>query len=352
MVKLNNFSIFWIFFLVVTLCLSIQPAGAAEYVMKYGTLSARTPFTKHEVLQSTMKQYIETASDGRIEVQIYHGGQLGNMRQMLEQVSLDTLESCTTSVGGIASFFPEIQVTDLPYHLSDGLVGEMFTQSPFWLDISKAILKKTGNIRFAAAARGGFRNMLMVKGKPIKTIADMKGLKIRTINSDIQQEFIKSLGASATPIAWPEVYTSMQTGVVHGLKVDIPSIITYKLPVYNVFADKHAPLYDFVWVNDKWLKRLPRDLQIVVMEGIRQVARATDQLWKMVLVESVKELKKKGVKFVWPTKEVRGAFVDASREPLRQLFVKKYGDQWLKKFDSGIEATKNGITKDAIDYID
>jgi len=247
--KLVKSGMCWGFFIVLFLGLAIQPAGASKYVMKFASSGVTTLYTKHGVLQSTLKQFIETASGGQIEVQIFAGGQLGGFRETVEQVNLNTLEACTTSAGGIASFFPEIQVTDLPYHLSEELLAEMFAQSPFWLDMGKAILKKTGNVRFAAAARGGFRNISTIKGKPVKTIEDMKGLKIRTINSDVQQEFIRLLGASATPVGWTEVYTSLKTGVVDGLKIDIPTISPYKLPIYHVFADKHAPLYDFVWVS-------------------------------------------------------------------------------------------------------
>lgn len=337
---------------VISFGLVIQPAGAAKYVMKFASSGVETLYTKHGTLQSTMKQFIETASNGQIEVQIFAGGQLGGFRETLEQVNLNTLEACTTSAGGIASFFPEIQVTDLPYHLSGEILAEMFSQSPFWIDMGKAILEKTGNIRFAAASRGGFRNIATIKGKPVKTIEDMKGLKIRTINSDVQQEFVKLLGASATPIGWMEVYTSLKTGVVDGLKIDIPTISPYKLPVYNIFADKHAPLYDFVWVSDKWLKKLPKDLQIVVINGIRAAARASENLWKTSIVQNVKELKKKGVNFVWPTEETLEPFVNATREPLRKKFVKKYGDHWLKKFDTAIESTKKGITTDANNYLE
>ena len=337
---------------VVAVALASQPVMAkAKYIMKYATAGSRTPYANHEVLQGTMEAYIEAKSQGQIEVEIYPSSQLGNFREVLEQVNMNTLESCMTTVGGLAAFFPEAQVTDLPYHLNNELVAEMFSQSPFWIEFGKAILEKTGNVRFITAARGGYRNFVTAKQK-INTMDDLQGLKIRTINSSLQQEFVRALGANPTPIAWAEVYTSLETGIVDGLKNSAADVVTYKLPAKYVLLDRHTPIYQFIWVSDKWLKSLPRDLQLVVVEGIRQAGRANDNFWKVESSMGNKALNESGGNVSEPSAELSEALIAKSRQPMRDWFVEQYGDEWLKKFDAALEEVKAKIEQDTTAYID
>jgi len=159
------------------LAFTVQPASAAEYVMKLAHVGSAAPFSKPNEAMLAIADPIQRLSGGRIECQIYPSSQMGTFRESLEMVQNNTLELAMTTVGGIASFFPEMQVTDLPYHLSNELVAEMFSQSPFWAEIGAAILKKTGNIRWMGAGRGGYRDFITAK-KEIKVASDLKGVKM------------------------------------------------------------------------------------------------------------------------------------------------------------------------------
>ena len=329
-----------------------QPAVAAEYVMKMAHVGSAAAFSKPHEAMLAIKDPIERLSGGRIEVQIYPSGQMGNFRESLEMVQNNTLEAAMTTVGGIAAFFPEFQVSDLPYHLSNEYVAERFSQSPFWAEIGAAVLKKTGNIRWMGAGRGGYRHFITAK-KQIKTAADLKGVKMRTINSDLQQEFVRSLGANPTPVPWGEVYTSLSTGVVEGIKNDCSDIVTFKMPVKYIILDSHVPIYDFIWVSDKWLKSLPADLQRVVAEGIRAGCRYEDNYWKWAARNFRSQfVKKMGGKITVPTKEQMDSFLPA-KEHMRKWFVKQYkdGEYWLKKFDAALDAVEKEMDNDYKTYL-
>ena len=332
-------------------CLVVTPAIGAEYVMKLAHVGSAANMSKPQEHALSIKDPIERLSHGRIEVQIYPSSQMGTFRESLEMVQNNTLEVAMTTVGGIASFFPEFQVTDLPYHLSNEYTAEFFSQSPFWAEIGAAVLKKTGNIRWMGAGRGGYRHFITAK-KQIKTAADLKGVKMRTINSDLQQEFVRSLGANPTPVPWGEVYTSLSTGVVEGIKNDCSDIMTFKMPVKYIILDAHVPIYDFIWISDKWYKSLPPDLQEVVAKGIRAGCRWSDNYWKWAARTFRGQFKKIGGKIVVPTKEQMDTFLPA-KEHMRQWFMKQYtdGEYWLKKYDAAIAATENAVNADAKPYM-
>jgi TRAP-type C4-dicarboxylate transport system substrate-binding protein len=326
---------------------------AAEYVMKLGHVGSASPMSKPNEHALSIKDPIERLSYGRIEVQIYPSSQMGTFRESLEMVQNNTLEAAMTTVGGIASFFPEFQVTDLPYHLSNEFTAEFFGQSPFWAEIGAAVLKKTGNIRWMGAGRGGYRHFITAK-KQIKTAADLKGVKMRTINSDLQQEFVRALGANPTPVPWGEVYTSLSTGVVEGIKNDCSDIITFKMPVKYIILDGHVPIYDFIWVSDKWLKSLPPDLQIIVAEGIRAGCRWSDNYWKWAArTFRARFQKEMGGVITVPTEEQMATFLPA-KEHMRKWFVKQYpdGEFWLKKYDAAIAATEDRVSADYKPYLE
>ena len=329
----------FIFAIILTLgiCLTV-PAMAAKYTMKIGHAGPGVFLGKVHEPSLAMKSYIEKHSGGQIEVQIFPGGQLGTFRDMMEQVQANTLEVCQTAVGGVTGFFPEFEVVDMPYAFKNELVSEFFSYwSPFWEDISNAMLKKTGNIRLANVGRGAYRNFI-TSSKPIYKVADMKGLKIRTIQSELHQNLVKMLGANPTPMPWSDVYTSLQTGVVDGTKNACFDVTSAKMvpPLKYAILDGHSVLYDFFWVSEKWLKSLPEELQKVVTGGLRMGGRYATQMYWLLAKEGQKTFKKKGKKVIVPTPEAMEGFRAVSK-PLQDWFAKRYGDYWLKKFLHAVE---------------
>jgi len=337
---------------VLALGLTVGPADAkAKWTLKYGHGGNTSNWTTLQESALFIKYYVEKHSQGQIEVQIYPSFQLGNFRQMMEQVQKNALEMCHTTAGGASSFMPEFNVVDMPYFITDEPIASIFTQHPFWKEMSAAFLKRSGNVRWLATMPQGFRNFLTTK--PINNLGDLQGKKIRTIESTLQKELVKTLGASSTPIPWPEVYTSLQTGVVDGIKHDVSVIINYKLkPLKHAILDRHAPLYDFLWISDKFLQSLPPDLQNVVIQGVRESARVADGIFWALQDKHAKEFKKRGGTIVAPTPEIQKEFT-AAQKPMEAWFVKQYGDEgdfWLKKFKAAVENCKSGIRDTSVAF--
>ncbi|MSP67008.1 MAG: C4-dicarboxylate ABC transporter substrate-binding protein [Alphaproteobacteria bacterium] len=294
------------------------------------------------------QEFVQSASNGRIKVEVYPGGQLcNNFRLCLESVQIGTCEITGSTVGGISGIFPEIQVTDLPYMFPDDRVAEWIMNSEFMDEVRREVLKKTGTLRLMGVNNtGGWRDFFTT-GKPIKSPDDLKGLKIRTIESELHVEMVKALGASATPIPWQELYTSLATGVVVGTMNGVTDIVNMKFHefLHNVTLDNHMYMFGFWWMNDKTLKALSPADQKIVMEGFHHMTTTANNDPKFTALAAYKAFRDKGGKVYVPTAAEKAQFVEKVK-PIKDWYVGKYGDKWLKLLEKSIADAQVSIAKE------
>jgi TRAP-type C4-dicarboxylate transport system substrate-binding protein len=246
-------------------------------------------------------------------------------------------------VGGASAFFPEIQVTDIPYMIRDDLVAEAVGRGPFFEKLRDAVLKKTGNVRLVAMGNTGRWRSFFTK-KPVLEAADLTGMKIRIVDSPIQVNFVRGAGANPVPIPWGEVYTSLATGVAEGLNIAITDVVPNKLHevVKHVVIDEHMYLYGFYWMSDAWLKSLPKDLQILVVDGVEQMARVQVDFNKAFESRAYEQFVKEGGTIrVMPPEEK--AKLLPGREAAKQWFVEKYGREWLDAWEQALAQAEKQV---------
>ena len=324
-------------------------ATAADYTMKIGHVSAPSTEADDHLMAVFLENYIENHSQGRIAVEIYPSGQLGNFREMLEQVNNNTLEFTSTTVGGIASFFPEIQVTDLPYTLRDDVVAEKMMNSPIWNEVRAAVLEKTGNILLVAVGNtGSWRNFATTE-KEIRVASDLEGLKIRTISSDLQVEFVNQLGASATPIPWNELYTSLSTGVVDGTKNAIGDYIPQGMnePLSHIVLDGHTYIFGFSWMSKAWLESLPEDLRNMVVDAVTLSVGVQTNFNKSFQSLAAQKWLDGGNGIYVPTAEQKATFL-AARDSMREWYKTNYGEEWLDMWLAAVAEAEAEIDADRL----
>jgi TRAP-type C4-dicarboxylate transport system substrate-binding protein len=322
-------------------------ALAQTYTLKFGHVGPATDISDDHVAAVYLKSFLESRSNGRIKVEIYPASQLGDFRALVEQVQLGSLEATHTSVGGIGQFFPEIQVLELQYFIPNDLVAERLARSPLMAEMRDAVLKKTGNVRLLSATNTGrFRSFFTTK-KPILSAADLKGVKMRTVDSPMQIEFVKFLGGNPTPVVWGELYTSLKTNVVEGTKNAATDIIPTNMhdALKFVILDEHSYLWGFNWISDKWLKSLPKDLQDLVADGFVQMGDVQFQYNKQYEGMSLDVFAKSGGKIHVPTDEQRKTFTVA-KDHMRKWFVDKYGEEWVAKLEKAVAAAEADIAKE------
>ena len=291
------------------------------------------------------KDYVESRSNGAIEVVIYPGGQLcGNSVECVEAAQANVVQILQTTTGGISNVFPEIQVLDLPYLLSSDRIAECVLRGSFMDKLRKAVLSQTGTLRLMTAGNtGGWRNFTTTSTK-IQSPKNVDGLKIRTISSPIQQELVKSMGGNPTPISWPEVYLSLATGVVEGTKNGITDIVGMKFHEHlkHITLDGHAYMASMWWMNDQAFQGLPDDLKRVVIDGFDALSMTTIVFPKRRQIAAYQEFQKAGGEIYAPNEAEKAEF-KAAAQPVYKWYTDKYGEEWLTAANDAVAACQADI---------
>lgn len=262
------------------------------------------------------KNYIENASNGAIAVEIFMGTQLcATGEECLQGIADGSLDVYISTSGGAAGLFPYIQVLDLPYLMSDDRVAEAVLTGDFTRKLRERALTDSDNkIRLMTIGNtGGWRNYANTK-KTVKGPEDLKGLKMRTVPADLPQQVATAVGAAPTPIPWPELFTSLQTGVVEGTANGITDIMSMKFPdagLKYLTLDGHSYMGAFWWMsNDRFQSLTPEQKQIVV-DGFAALQQATFASPKRKEIAAYQDFAKAGGEIYVPTPAEKEAFKTA-----------------------------------------
>jgi TRAP-type transport system periplasmic protein len=270
------------------------------------------------------KNYVEAASNGRIGVELFIGTQLcSGGAECLEGVAEGSIDVYITTSGGAAGIMPFVQVLDLPYLMSDDRVAEAVLTGDFTRTMRDMGLEATdGALRLMTIGNtGGWRNFANTQRR-VAQPSDMEGLKIRTVVADLPQELVRALGASPTPIPWPELFTSFQTGVVEGSKNGITDIMGMKFPdagLQYVTLDGHAYMGALWFMNNDNFLAMPTDLRRVVVDGFSQLQQATFASPKRKSIEAYEAFVAGGGDLYVPTPEEKAMFAEAAA-PVQDWF--------------------------------
>ncbi|MDZ7372952.1 MAG: TRAP transporter substrate-binding protein [candidate division KSB1 bacterium] len=249
-----------------------------------------------------MAERVQEKSGGRLRIDIYPNEQLGSERECIEQLQFGSLAMTKTSSSPLESFIPELAVYGLPYVFRDaehawkvwnGEIGKRLLAAG-----EKVGLK--GLCYYDAGARSFY-----TRNRPIYTPDDLKGLKIRVQKSNVALRMIQVFGASATPIDWGELYTSLQQGVVDGAENNPPSFYTsrhYEICKYYTL-DEHTRVPDVLLISTAVWKKLSPEFQQILQEAADESVPYQRQLWDEMVQRSLEEVKKAGVQIIIPDKE-------------------------------------------------
>ena len=207
--------------LIFSVCISIWSWGKSKNViLKLAeTHPADYPTTKGDY---EFARLVKERTNGRITIEIYPGKQLGEEKAVIEQVQLGAIDFTRVSIGAVAPFASKLNALMLPYmyrdtdHMVKVLTGK----------IGQDLLKGLESNQFYGIGwfDGGTRNFYTKK--QVKSLADMKGLKIRVMQSELFVQMMEALGSVASPLPYGEVYSALQTGVIDGAENNYPSYDT------------------------------------------------------------------------------------------------------------------------------
>lgn len=253
---------------------------------------------------------LEKMSGGKMSLEIYPSQQLGSERECIELLQIGSLDMTKVSVGVMENFAPKMKVFGLPYlfrdrqhsfDVLDGPIGQELLDdgSQYWLK---------GLGYYDAGSRSFY-----TKDKPINTPSDLKGLKIRVMESVTAMDMVKSLGGSATPISWGELYTSLQQGVVDGAENNPPSFyLSRHYEVCKYYSlDEHTVLPDVLIIGTHIWNTLSDQEKMWLQKAVDNSVVYQRKLWEESEKEALDEVQKAGVTIIRPDKSAFEADVES-----------------------------------------
>lgn len=344
MFKKYSFSI--LMGLMLVLLMAIQVGAAETYLMKFAFQMPNDIYDSNEAsFANAFKAHVEAASNGRIKVELYPGGVLGKERENFVNVQNNVIQATLSSVGGVAQFYKPISVVDIPFAFRNHNVAWRVYDGWFGKELREDMLEETGVRCLATTETGGFFAFTN-NVREIRTPEDMKGLKFRTMENPGHIKMISLLGASAVPIAWLELYTSLQTGVIDGQMNPLPTILIGKLEEVQKYVTLTNHLYGTDWfmVNDQWFTSLPEDLQQVVKEAAEIASVADRGAQRLLDVQAIQKLKDAGLKIYSPTPEEREMFKEKVQDGYIEWLKKEVDEVWINKFMKAIEEAEEDLS--------
>ncbi|MBL6449273.1 TRAP transporter substrate-binding protein [Fulvivirga sp. 29W222] len=276
---------------------------------------AHTLDVSHSVHQAMVKmgEDLEELSGGKLKIEIYPNQQLGTERECLELLQIGSLGMTKVSVGVLENFAPGMRVLGLPFlfrdrehafKVLDGPIGQELLNEgeQYWLK---------GLGYYDAGCRSFY-----TKERPVNQPDDLKGLKIRVMESVTAMDMVTSLGGSPTPISWGELYTSLQQGVVDGAENNPPSFyLSRHYEVCKYYSlDEHTLLPDVLVIGTHLWNRLTPEERTWLKQAVDKSVKYQRELWAISETEALEMVQKAGVEIIRPDKKLFAGKVEGIYE--------------------------------------
>lgn len=312
-------------------CSSSDPAANTDnnsntekkFNLRVGHVEPEDRSTHKALLE--FKKEVEEQSNGSITVELYPNGALGGDVQLTESVAMGTLDMALPATSVLVTYAPEFGILDMPYlflnadyafEAMDGEVGEHFN----------ATLENVG-IKNLGYSYNGLRS-LTNSIRPVNTPADLKGMKVRVMESPVFIDFFETLGANATPMSFNELFTGLQQGTVEAQE-NPPSLIYsnrfYEVQEYLSLTEHVNNFLAFI-MNQSTFDSLSAEQQAVVEKAAENYVKLQRQMELDDTERSVQDLADAGLTVNEVSEENKKAFKDAL-EPMYEKYSKEFGQE-------------------------
>lgn len=246
----------------------LTPAIAADFTLKWGVV---TRGDMQEKFGHKLAEVLPKATNGRVEVKVFPGGQLGNPAALLEGVQLGTIEGYENPADFFSGVDARYGVFSIPFLFRDTAHANKTLADPelnaYILDMAES--KGLVGVNLAVAAE----SLYFGAKKPLRALADFKGLKLRVNATPAERARMAALGATAVPMGLPEMITSLQNGVIDGTMSGISIYTNFNLQnVGKTLTETHDTLLiSYGALSKAWLDKLPPDLRKIVVDEARKL---------------------------------------------------------------------------------
>src|ERR1700722_12897406 len=243
---------------------------------------------------------LEAATNGRLSVQMFPSMQLGGEKETIEQTQIGAIQMLRVSVGTMGPIVDDINVINMPFLFKNTAHAQRMMDGP----IGQELLDKvTASPNAGLVALGwmdsGARSLYNTK-KPIKTIADLKGLKFRVIGNPIFVDMMNALGGNGVAMGYDQVFSALQTGVIDGAENNPPSYVFsnhYTAAKYYSLTE-HLIVPEVLVFSKKAWTQLSRDDQNLIKKFAREAQLEERELWNKYETQAMDKARAAGCQIV------------------------------------------------------
>ena len=265
-------------------------AAAETKVLKFGHDNKTDPFENPaHACTSVFANIVEADSNGSIKVEVYPSNQLGSAKEHVQMVRENVIQATLTSTGAISSYYPRIDVLNLAFAFDHNASTYDVFDGPFGEELAKDIEGELGDVKVLGFPdTGGFFAVTNSK-RPIASLEDFKGVRVRTMTLPSHQKIIQAMGGEAYPLSWGEVYAGLQTGVIDGQMNPVPIISFAKfeeVQQYMTLTNHLFSPYTMMLSKDFWnsldeneqrIVRYAAESCVVASRGLSRIIEASDR---------------------------------------------------------------------------
>ncbi len=324
-------------FLTATAVVGLASASAASAKdLVYAHFQAADLSAPKHAAALAFESCVEGKTSGSIDVQIFPASQLGGGSEIMEGLQLGTVQMAAIHDGPISATYKPFSVLAMPYIFDDQAMAWSVMDGEFGTALADDMLSKTG-IRMFGVADNGVRNFTN-NVRPVAEPSDMEGLKMRVMTAPVWVTLVESLGASATPVPWPELPGALQQGVVDGQENGVTNIIDASLYQHQryVSLDGHVFSWHAYLMNDAYFQGMTADEQRAVNQCVeisitihRGMTAAQDANATAILSE-------RGMEVVPVSPEQKAMFREAAQPAVREFIVGDIGADWPDRLDAAV----------------
>jgi tripartite ATP-independent transporter DctP family solute receptor len=271
------------------------PQAEAPVVVKLATVqNEQHPYA---VMSYEMKEQIEKRSKGNLVLELYHNGALGDERAIVEGMQFNTIGMGITTSASAGNFLPDISVFEMPFLFATEQEARKAVDGP----VGQKILAKFADIglKGIGIAEQGFRNLTNSK-RPVKTVNDIQGLKIRVMENELYLDMFKALGANATPMAWGECLTALQQKTIDGQENPVVTVYTFHLFESQKYMSMTHHTYSagLVLMSKQFYDSLKPEYQTIINEVVKEAIKNERATLDKQVSEQLQALRKEGMEIV------------------------------------------------------
>ncbi|WED24930.1 sialic acid TRAP transporter substrate-binding protein SiaP [Vibrio sp. JC009] len=283
--------------IVAGLAMSASASVFAEKTLKFGLEGSLTSPTYMGAQKAA--EVLEELSDGELKMNVYPASQLGNVHDMLEQVSVGELDFTMQVFGGMARYVPRLETLETAYVVRDFEHLQKIFNSSWGNEVKKELVD---NFQLRPIDNWYFGSRQTTSNKPLNSYEDFKGLKLRVPNAKALVNFAKAAKARPTPVAFAEVYLALQTNAVDGQENPLPTIESMKFYEVqkNIAMTNHVVQDQAIVASEDTWNSLSAKEKEWVMSAIEAGGKYNNQLVKEKEQNLIDFFKSEGVNFTYP----------------------------------------------------